>query len=83
MELNYLLQQAIMNIQNLQEYYEYQIKKTESYVNKEIKKYKYGVILEKYFINTSKLSFLNTPGVTFGLHGEWANTISLQVQPSS
>ena len=50
MELNYLLQQAIMNIQNLQEYYEYQIKKTESYVNKEIKKYKYGVILEKYFI---------------------------------
>mgnify|MGYP000858588391 CR=1 FL=1 len=51
MELNYLLQQAIMNIQNLQEYYEYQIKKTESYVNKEIKKYKYGVILEKYFIN--------------------------------
>ena len=34
MELNYLLQQAIMNIQNLQEYYEYQIKKTESYVNK-------------------------------------------------
>ena len=51
MELKYLLQQAITNIQNLQEYYEHQIEQTELYVNKKIEKYKYGVILDKYFFN--------------------------------
>ena len=33
MELKYLLQQAITNIQNLQEYYEHQIEQTELYQN--------------------------------------------------
>ena len=49
MEFKILLEHAIDKIQNLQEYYETQILDIEARLESEKEKYKYGVLLEKYF----------------------------------
>lgn len=53
MELGFLLEEAINNIQNLKEYYESQIEIVMTKVERELEKYKYGVALEKYFFSKS------------------------------
>ena len=57
MEFKVLLEQAIDKIQNLQEYYERQLKSICDHLDEETEKYKYGVLLEKYLF--SKISNLD------------------------
>ncbi|MGO5444377.1 hypothetical protein ACTQXY_12825 [Faecalimonas sp. LCP19S3_D12] len=53
MEFNFLLENTIDKIQNLQEYYEKQISNIETRLKAEKEKYKYGVLLDKYFFSKS------------------------------
>lgn len=53
MEFNILLEQTIEKIQNLKDYYESQILDIETRIKNEKEKYKYGVLLEKYFFSKS------------------------------
>lgn len=49
METINLLRNAVMDIDNLEEYYLFQFESITQHVNEEIKKYKYGFILDRYF----------------------------------
>lgn len=53
MEFVFLLENSIDKIQNLKEYYETQIKNIETHLESEKGRYKYGVLLEKFFFNKS------------------------------
>lgn len=49
METINLLRNAVMDIDNLEEYYLFQFKSITQHVIKEIKKYRYGLILDRFF----------------------------------
>ena len=51
MELTIMLNDAISSIQNLENYYMNQIDIVMKQVRKEMKRYKYGVVLEKFFLS--------------------------------
>lgn len=49
--ITHLLRRAITDIENLQEYYSSQIEYVHMYVKNNIEKYKYGVLLDRFFLN--------------------------------
>lgn len=49
-EITFLLMDALTDIENLQDYYDSQKKYVREYVKENIEKYKYGIILDRFFL---------------------------------
>ena len=49
--ITYLLEDALDEIDNLQDYYNSQYRHVDSYVKTNVEKYKYGVVLDNFFLN--------------------------------